>query len=67
MLRLHDLRHAHGQWPVNAGVPEAAVQASLSHTNGAMTARYTAQLDGGHQAVKDCGGWSLIFDSVATG
>ncbi len=46
-LRLHDLRHAHGQWAVNAGVPEAAVQASLRHTNRAMTARYTAQRDRG--------------------
>ncbi len=46
-LRLHDLRHAHGQWAVNAGVTEAAVQASLRHTNRAMTARYTAQRDRG--------------------
>ncbi|HVH08453.1 MAG TPA: site-specific integrase [Gemmatimonadales bacterium] len=46
-LRLHDLRHAHGQWAVNAGVPEAAVQASLRHANRAMTARYTAQRDRG--------------------
>ena len=46
-LRLHDLRHAHGQWSVNAGVPEAAVQASLRHTSGAMTRRYTMQKDRG--------------------
>lgn len=46
-LRLHDLRHAHGQWSVNAGVPEAAVQASLRHTSGAMTRRYTLQKDRG--------------------
>lgn len=46
-LRLHDLRHAHGQWSVNAGVPEAAVQASLRHSSGAMTRRYTLQKDRG--------------------
>lgn len=42
-LRLHDLRHAHGQWAVEAGVPEALVQVSLRHTQAATTRRYTKQ------------------------
>ncbi len=46
-LRLHDLRHCHGQWATNAGATEAAVMASLRHTNRAMTARYTDQKDRG--------------------
>lgn len=40
-LRLHDLRHAHGQWAVEHGVPEAFVQVSLRHTQAATTRRYT--------------------------
>jgi integrase len=40
-LRLHDLRHAHGQWAVAQGVPEAFVQVSLRHTQAATTRRYT--------------------------
>ncbi len=40
-LRLHDLRHAHGQWAVENGVPEAFVQVSLRHTNASTTRRYT--------------------------
>ncbi|MBY0490670.1 MAG: tyrosine-type recombinase/integrase [Gemmatimonadaceae bacterium] len=40
-LRLHDLRHAHGQWAVAEGVPEAFVQVSLRHTQAATTRRYT--------------------------
>lgn len=43
-LRLHDLRHAHGQWAVEAGVPEALVQVSLRHTNASTTRRYTKQV-----------------------
>ena len=43
-LRLHDLRHAHGQWAVEAGVPEALVQVSLRHTQASTTRRYTKQL-----------------------
>jgi len=39
--RLHDLRHAHGQWAVQAGAPEAMVQVSLRHTQAATTRRYT--------------------------
>jgi integrase len=42
-IRLHDLRHCHGQWAVEAGVPEALVQVSLRHTNAATTRRYTKQ------------------------
>lgn len=40
-LRLHDLRHAHGQWAVENGAPEAFVQVSLRHTQQATTRRYT--------------------------
>lgn len=46
-LRLHDLRHAHGQWAVDAGVPEARVQRSLRHSTAAMTRRYTTTTDTG--------------------
>lgn len=46
-LRLHDLRHAHGQWAVDAGVPEARVQRSLRHSTAAMTRRYTTTADTG--------------------
>lgn len=42
-LRLHDLRHAHGQWAVEAGVPEALVQVSLRHAQASTTRRYTKQ------------------------
>jgi integrase len=44
-LRIHDLRHAHGQWAVDAGASEAGVQRSLRHTSGAMTRRYTMSND----------------------
>jgi integrase len=39
--RLHDLRHAHGQWAVQGGAPEAMVQVSLRHTQASTTRRYT--------------------------
>ncbi len=39
--RLHDLRHAHGQWAIDGGAAESRVQRSLRHTNAAMTRRYT--------------------------
>jgi integrase len=42
-LRLHDLRHCHGQWAINEGVPEAKVQVSLRHSTAEMTRRYTRQ------------------------
>jgi integrase len=51
LIRLHDLRHCHGQWAVEAGVPEALVQVSLRHTNAATTRRYTKQV--GKSAVAD--------------
>jgi integrase len=44
-LRIHDLRHAHGQWAVDAGAAESKVQRSLRHTSGAMTRRYTLSHD----------------------
>ena len=50
-VRLHDLRHCTGQWSVNAGVPEAKVQAALRHATPGMTRRYTMQHD--RQAVAE--------------
>lgn len=41
--RLHDLRHAHGQWALDGGVTEALVQVSLRHTQASTTRRYTKQ------------------------
>ena len=41
--RLHDLRHAHGQWAIDGGAPEALVQVSLRHTQASTTRRYTKQ------------------------
>ena len=38
--RLHDLRHCHGQWTLDAGVPDADVQAQLGHQTAYMTRRY---------------------------
>lgn len=37
---LHDLRHAHGQWAIDAGVEEARVQSSLRHQNPGQTRDY---------------------------
>lgn len=42
-LTLHDLRHLMGQWAVNGGVAEAAVQGYLRHTEASTTRRYTLQ------------------------
>jgi hypothetical protein len=42
-ITLHDLRHCHGQWAVNAGVAESKVQASLRHENPAQTRDYVMQ------------------------
>ena len=39
-LRLHDLRHALGQWATDADVPIGRVMSMLRHTNIAMTERY---------------------------
>lgn len=42
-IRLHDLRHSHGQWAIDGGVSEALVQVSLRHTQASTTRRYTKQ------------------------
>jgi len=49
-LRLYDLRHAFGQWLVNAGVPQSVVQVGMRHKTAAMTARYVKQRDRGVNA-----------------
>jgi integrase len=46
-VTLHDLRHCYAQWAVNGGAPEAAVQVALRHRSGAMTRRYTKQVESG--------------------
>jgi integrase len=46
-LRLHDLRHAYGQWLSDAGVPEARIQSGLRHATAGMTRRYAMQRDKG--------------------
>jgi integrase len=38
---IHDLRHCHGQWAIDAGVAESKVQASLRHENPDQTRDYT--------------------------
>jgi integrase len=40
-LRLHDLRHALGQWSTDQGVPTNVVQDQLRHATEAMTRRYS--------------------------
>lgn len=49
-LRLHDLRHLHGQLAADGGVHASKIQRSLRHATPAMTARYTARLDKGDVA-----------------
>jgi len=49
-VTLHDLRHCHGQWAINGGASEQAVQVSLGHVNPAMTRRYTKTADRGQVA-----------------
>lgn len=49
-VRMHDLRHAFGQWAVNDGVPEARVQTALRHRTAAMTRRYTKAIEKGEAA-----------------
>lgn len=39
-VRLHDLRHSHAQWSIDAGVAESKVQRSLRHDDPRMTRRY---------------------------
>lgn len=46
-LRLHDLRHAYGQWLSDAGMPEARIQTGLRHATAGMTRRYAMQRDKG--------------------
>lgn len=50
-VTLHDLRHCHAQWLINAGRPESAVQQSLRHRTAGMTRRYVTQVERGHNAV----------------
>jgi integrase len=40
-VTLHDLRHCHGQWGLEGGAPEPAIQVSLRHKTAGMTRRYT--------------------------
>lgn len=40
-VRLHDLRHCHGQSLIDAGVSEQDVKRSLRHKTVGMTRRYT--------------------------
>ena len=40
---LHDLRHCHGQWAVDAGVEESKVQGSYGHESPGMTRDYTVR------------------------
>jgi integrase len=40
-ITLHDLRHCHGQWSLQGGASEPAVQVSLRHATASMTRRYT--------------------------
>lgn len=44
---IHDLRHVHGQWAINAGVPESMVQSSFRHKSPGMTRDYVMQRDSG--------------------
>jgi len=39
-LHIHDLRHLHGQWAMDAGAPQRAAQGSLRHASPTQTARY---------------------------
>ena len=49
-LRLHDLRHCHGQWATDEGAPESKVQAALRHASPTMTRRYVLKKDRGEVA-----------------
>jgi integrase len=40
-VTLHDLRHCHAQWALEAGAQEQAVQTTLGHITPGMTRRYT--------------------------
>jgi integrase len=40
-IHVHDLRHCHAQWAIDAGVAESKVQASLRHKSPGQTRDYT--------------------------
>lgn len=40
-VTLHDLRHCHAQWALQAGAQEQSVQTTLGHVTPGMTRRYT--------------------------
>jgi integrase len=40
-VHVHDLRHCHAQWAIDAGVAESKVQASLRHKSPGQTRDYT--------------------------
>lgn len=42
-VTMHDLRHCHGQWAIDAKVAESKVQGSLRHENPAQTRDYVMQ------------------------
>lgn len=47
---LHALRHAHGQWAADAGIPLTQIKASLRHATLSMTARYAEHAGKGEVA-----------------
>lgn len=49
-ITLHDLRHCYGQWAIEGGAPESAVQVALRHASPAMTRRYVKQKERGKAA-----------------
>lgn len=49
-ITLHDLRHCHGQWAIDAGAPERAVQRTLGQDDPAMTRRYVQTKEKGEVA-----------------
>ena len=54
-VRLHDLRHCHGQWLIDAGVSEHDVMRSLRHKTVGMTRRYTRRKESKNVAVAIAG------------
>jgi integrase len=49
-VTLHDLRHCSGQWAVEGGADEGAIQDHLGHATRQMTARYTRRANQGRAA-----------------
>lgn len=49
-VTLHDLRHCHGQWALQAGAQEQSVQVTLGHKTPGMTRRYTKSIQKGEVA-----------------